>query len=84
MMKKNNIIKLQAICVLILIIINIAIIINGQDLDCTRCALKFEDNNMTLKINMTTIYEEYLDDSCPIEKKNGDVRYDLLKMEILS
>ena len=55
---------IKIICILILIALNIAIYMNGKDLSCDKCQVTIKQNNDVFKINITTLYENYLEGNC--------------------
>ena len=60
--KTESIIKI--ICILVLISLNLAIIINGKDLSCNKCQVSIQKDNQIFKVNITEIYESYLNNEC--------------------
>ena len=61
---------IKIICILILIALNIAIYLNGKDLSCDKCQVTIKQNNDVFKVNITTLYENYLEDNC-VDVKYG-------------
>lgn len=60
--KTETIIKL--ICILILIILCISIYIHGKELSCNKCQVSIQQNNQVFKVNISEIYNLYLEDKC--------------------
>ena len=67
---ENNLIKL--FCVVILIILNVAVIINGLNLSCNKCQLVVYQTSAGQTsyqyVNLTDVYNQYLNGNCLIER----------------
>jgi hypothetical protein len=67
--KQETIIKI--VCILILIALNIAVYLNGRDLSCDKCQIRFNSESLAqvqeFSINITTLYNNYLENDCYIE-----------------
>lgn len=87
--KREFIIKI--ISTILIIILNLMVIINGLNLDCDKCKIRFHSEKATFteaydqplntfELNANNLYNNYLNDVCMIkwDKVNG---YYLTKME---
>ena len=72
--------KIKLFCIVILLFLNVAIILNGLSLDCSECLINFQSSTQTgkmqdrepttLNISVTELYDSYIDDFCIV--KFGD------------
>ena len=73
-MERNNLIKL--FCIIILIILNGAVYFHGKELSCNKCQLvinqKIGDRNFNQFVNLTDVYNNFLNGTCLIEKTKGE------------
>jgi len=75
--KREVVIRL--VCVIILVVLNLAIVIHGLSLSCDKCVINFrsqrpdeifEPNNFSVKL--LDVYDYYLRDKCLVEfDENG-------------
>jgi len=75
--KQETIIKI--ICILILIILNLVVYLNGRTLSCNNCEVRFTSelfqNKQEFSVNISKLYESYLNNSCYIRyTKQGFIK----------
>ena len=72
-MERNTLIKL--FCVIILIALNLAVVINGLNLSCDKCKLIITNNDDVTKTNQEVkiidLYNHYLNGTCLIERRGN-------------
>ena len=73
--------SLKIFCIIILIILNVLIVLNGRTLSCDKCVITFHHERdmikQEMKINISELYEYFKQDKCLIEfKEFGIVKND--------
>jgi len=73
-MERNTLIKL--LCIVVLIILNVSVIINGLNLSCSQCKLVISTNDGITKTNqdvyLVDVYNQFLNGTCMIEKTKNN------------
>lgn len=74
MVTKISSIKIEVICLIMVIILCIAIYVNGKDLDCSKCIIKFKAVKhkipgrdgfySTMNMSVKELYDSYIQNKC--------------------
>lgn len=71
-MNNKQELTIKIFCIIILLILNIAIYINGKNLDCNKCQIKFRIGNEIMEVNANKLFDKYLNNDCNLDYNQLD------------